>query len=391
MVFEATEALVEAAAFLSAALNLWQWCSAARFPIHQRTPVSPMLPPVSLLKPLKGCDSETKSCLESWFTQDYPEFELLFGVADLDDPVCAIVQELQRKYPRVPCRLVGCDMSAGPNRKVAKLAALEPLARHRVLVVSDADVSAPPDFLKQVAPRLLDEKIGLVNCFYSLANPANLAMRWEALTVDADFWSHVLQAQTLGPLEFALGAAMAMRRDELCRIGGFAKLAGFLADDYQLGSLIAGAGCKIELSPIVVECRDAPMDFVQVWRHQTRWARTIRVCEPVPFFLSILSNATLWPLAWLAFNPSLGALLCVSAMAAVRVLTSCHLQTRMTRNRNHWPYAWLAPVKDILHLFLWALAFVGSDVSWRGQTFRVTRGGKLVNRAATAWQEASVS
>ncbi len=389
MLFEATGAL----AAISACLSLWQWGAALRFPLHRRKPLSRDLPPVTLLKPLNGCDDETRGCLESWFAQDYPDFEILFGVASNDDPVCQVVRDLQAKYPRIHSKLVVCNLSAGPNRKAAKLAVLETLARRQFIVVSDADVRAPADFLQQTVPSLLHEKTGLVNCFYFLANPSNIAMRWEALAVNADFWSYVLQSKSLKPMDFGLGAVMAVRRNFLVRVGGFRRLASFLADDYHLGSQIARAGGKIEITPLVVECRDAQLSFKQVWHHQLRWARTIRVCQPLPFFFSILGNATLWPVIWLAANPKPWVLLATSLLILMRVLMAGHLQSRLTQKNEHWRYAWLAPVKDLLHFLLWAASFGGNHVSWRGQTFRVTKAGRLIHRpaAAATLQEASAS
>ena len=189
-----------------------------------------------------------------------------------------------------------------------------------MILVSDADVRVPPDFLANIVAPLRDESwadsplpadgahgvtrpnVGLVNCFYRLANPSTTAMRWEAVAINADFWSQVLQSQSLKPLDFALGAAMLVRREALAEIGGFQSLADCLADDYQLGHRIAKNGHRIALCPVVAECWDAPMNWRDVWKHQLRWARTIRVCQPLPYFFSILSNATLWPLLWLAWH-----------------------------------------------------------------------------------------
>ncbi len=144
---------------------------------------------------------------------------------------------------------------------------------------------------------------GLVCCFYRLANPTTLAMHWEAVAINADFWSQVLQSRSLKPIDFALGAVMATRREQLAEIGGFAPLVDCLADDYQLGNRIVRRGYSIALSPVVVECRSASMGWAAVWKHQLRWARTIRVCQPAPYFFSLLSNATLWPLLWLILKP----------------------------------------------------------------------------------------
>src|SRR5206468_2110374 len=130
--------------------------------------------------------------------------------------------------------------------------------RDRVIIISDADVHVPPDLLANVVAPLCDEGVGLVSCFYRLAYPATLAMQFEAIAINADFWSQVLQAQSLKPLDFALGAVMATTRRRLESIGGFEVLVDFLADDYQLGNLIARKGGRVLLSPVVVECRESP-------------------------------------------------------------------------------------------------------------------------------------
>ncbi|MEO6182472.1 MAG: glycosyltransferase, partial [Verrucomicrobiota bacterium] len=271
-------------AVLSCGLVLWQWLAALRFPLHQRVAEKQFFPPVTLLKPLKDCDAETKRCLQSWFAQDYDgPVQILFGVASQDDPVCELVRQLHSENPQVEAALIVCAESLGPNAKISTLIQLEKIARHEVVVISDADVCVSQDFLANAVQPLADEKVGLVNCFYRLANPSTIAMHWEAIAINADFWSQVLQSQTLKPLDFALGAAMATRRAQLKQIGGFESLVDFLADDYQLGNKIARTGKQIVLSPVVVECWEAPMNWKRVWVHQLRWARTIRVCQPAPF------------------------------------------------------------------------------------------------------------
>ena len=445
-------------ALLSLALTLWQWVVARRFPLHRRVPApaSPpdprrsqreealrssaarstlhAQPPLTLLKPLRGVDSSTEACLRSWFTQQYSgPIQILFGVAAPNDPVCGTVRKLMREFPGRKVQLVVGPPPPGANAKVAKLVELKRLARHDLLVISDADVLVPPDFLANiVAPlcevhqsqpredgsdgmfparvaadgsrrylqgrenaptavggyaRLTEQTCGLVCCFYRLANPTTLAMQWEAIAINADFWSQVLQSRSLKPIDFALGAAMATRRRQLEEIGGFAPLVNCLADDYQLGNRIARRGHPIVLSPVVVECWSAPMGWAAVWKHQLRWARTIRVCQPAPYFFSLVSNTTLWPLLWLMVKPGAaslaGALFCV----LVRVLTAVDLQRRLNQNARPpgpqpssqapWRYAWLIPVKDLLQVALWVLAFLGNRVEWRGQRMRLRPDGTL--------------
>ena len=414
-----------ALALLSFALTLWQWLVARRFPLHQRVAESPMPPdprrsrreealtssaqpstlnphpPLTLLKPLKGRDASTEDCLRSWFSQHYTgPTQILFGVAAADDPVCGLVRKLVQDFPGSDAQLVAGTPLPGANAKVAKLVELERLAKHDLLVISDADVGVPPDFLANIVAPLREAPLarpmgeglgvracGLVCCFYRLANPTTLAMQWEAIAINADFWSQVLQSRSLKPLDFALGAVMATRRQQLTEIGGFAPLVDCLADDYQLGNRIARRGHPIALSPIVVECWSAPMGWAAVWKHQLRWARTIRVCQSVPYFFSLLSNATLWPLLWLIVRAGptslAGALVC----CLVRILTALDLQQRLNQNprppapqrssQAPWRYAWLIPVKDLLQAALWLLAFLGNRIEWRGQRMRLRPDGTL--------------
>ncbi len=348
-------------------------------------------PGITLLKPLKGCDATTADSLESWFKQIYTgPTQILFGVANHADPVCQIVSELQQKYPAVDAELVICRVAGHTNAKVSKLVQLEKLARHGLILISDADVRVPSDFLANFVAPLRDEEVGLVNCFYRLANPVNTAMRCEAVAVNADFWSQVLQSKTLGPLDFALGAAILLRRESLAKIGGFEALANCLADDYQLGNRIFKNGHQIALCPVVIECWDAPMSWEQVWKHQVRWARTIRVCQPTPYFFSILANATLWPLLWffasLATTDTLSLPLTALAFLLARIVLAQKLQRYFTPGRRLISNAWLVPVKDLLQTAIWMSAFAGNTVEWRGRKMKLRRDGTLIEKTQPVWQ-----
>jgi ceramide glucosyltransferase len=457
-------------ALLSLALTLWQWLVARRFPLHERLrapspppqtgagpdPAGPQvsfsqlstlnsqLPPVTLLKPLKGCDEATENCLRSWLAQDYAgPVQVLFGVASAQDPVCEIVRKLLKEFPAHDAQLVVCGPSLGANAKVSKLVELERLAKHELLVISDADVRVPPDLLTNVVAPLLEgcpvplshppapitsgmgeglgvragllpqlstlnsqltsemRACGLVTCFYRLANPTTLAMRWEAVAINADFWSQVLQSCSLKPMDFALGAVMATRRKQLQEIGGFAVLVDCLADDYQLGNRLARRGYGIAISPVVVECWSAPMGWAAVWKHQLRWARTIRICQPVPYFFSILSNATLWPLLSLAARPSVLPLALAALCLAVRIATALHLQHRLACSPLPPPVSsfklqvssfkfhpsptispwYLILLKDLLQSILWLLAFLGNRIEWRGERLQLRRDGTLARQS----------
>ena len=393
-------------ACLSLVLLLWQWLAARRFPLHERVGNLSFAPAVTVLKPLKGADAHTENCLRSWFAQEYSgPIQILLGVHSADDPACAVIKQLLAEFQNRDAQLVLTPAQLGTNGKVSNLAQLVKHAKHEVLVISDADVWVPADFLVEAVRALAPQRqvgrvtpcapghdvvaggahgvtrptndVGLVNFFYRLANPTTLAMQWEAIAINADFWSQVLQSKSLKPLDFALGAVMVTRRKNLDEIGGFESLADCLADDYQLGNRIARQGHRIELCPVVVECWDPPQTFKSVWKHQLRWARTVRVCQPAPYFFSILSNPTFWPLLWLALVPSPLAAGFFALSLLIRALLTENLQRRLTNKPTGvWPA--LAPVKDLLQFVIWLGAFAGNTIEWRGQRFQLRKDGTLV-------------
>lgn len=369
-------------AALSLLLVLWQWLAARSFPLHQSVAVAGFSPGISILKPLYGCDDTTRESLQSWFRQTYDgPWQIWFGVSAASDPVCDLVRQLIAEHPQCRAQLVICENLTGANAKLAKLARLQPLAEYDLILVSDADVRVPPGFVGQFAALLHDPQTALATCVYRLANPTTLAMQWEAVCINADFWSQVLQSQTLQPLDFALGAAVLVRRQALAEVGGFAALTGCLADDYQLGHRLAARGHRLVLSPVVVECWHQEMSWRQVWQHQLRWARTIRVCQPVPYFLSLLSNATLWAGLWLACSLAVtgSAIAAGTAIAflLLRILLAQSLQRRFTPGRKLVAPAWLVPVKDALQVALWCGAFTGNSVEWRGKKLRLLPDGTV--------------
>ena len=178
-------------------------------------------------------------------------------------------------------------------------------------------------------------------------------------------------------MDFAMGAVMATTKGWLEKIGAFASLVDYLADDYQLGNKIARSGGRIVICPVVVECHSATLGWRAVWEHQKRWARTIRVCQPVPYFFSKLSNATFWPLLWIVCDPGPRSYLFGAGCLLVRMSAAWYCERKLTKH-SRLSSLWLAPVKDILQLAIWALAFTGNRITWRGHEFKVQPTGKLV-------------
>ncbi|MCB1127223.1 MAG: glycosyltransferase [Verrucomicrobiae bacterium] len=172
---------------------------------------------------------------------------------------------------------------------------------------------------------------------------------------------------------------MTVRRTAVEAIGGLGELADYLADDYELGRRVAHSGGRIELCPVAVDCCNAPHGWGEVWRHQLRWSRTIRACQPLAYGASIISNVTLWALMWVALAPGFPAGLGAAACLLMRLLTAFDNQRRLGQSAAHIRWVWLAPLKDLCQAAWWALAFLGNRVEWRGRHFRVTRAGRLVS------------
>ena len=255
-------------------------------------------PPVSVLKPLKGIDPEIWESFCSHCEQDYPDYQLIFGVSDAQDPAAGVVRRLQEKYPQRQIELVVCDRDLGTNPKVSNLAQMLPAARHEVLLVNDSDIRVPPDYLRRVIAPLADDSVGLVTCLYRAVAGRTLGSRLEALSVSTDFVPGVLSARFLEKgLRFGLGSTLAFRRHDLEKIGGFEGLADYLADDYELGRRMAGMGKRVELSEVVVDTFLPAYSLRQFFEHQMRWSRTIRDARRWGYVGVLLTFGLPWALA----------------------------------------------------------------------------------------------
>src|SRR5262249_48277512 len=232
---------------------------------------------VSILKPLRGTDPEMYGSFRSHCLQDYPHYEIIFGVSDANDPAIELVNRLQGEFPQSAIRLIICDENLGANTKVSNLAQMARQARHDIFVVNDSDIRVDSDYLRRILAPLGDPETGLVTCLYRGVANSSLGARLEALGIGTDFAAGVLVAQTIeNGIRFGLGSTLAFRRRDLQAIGGFEAIADYLADDYQLGSRIAALGLKVTLSDLVVDTFLPRYTFRGFVDHQLRWARTVR-------------------------------------------------------------------------------------------------------------------
>jgi ceramide glucosyltransferase len=334
---------------------------------------SPSYPPVSILKPVRGRGPGFYEAIRSHALIDYPQFEILFGMNQPDDPAREDVARLAAEFPEHAIRLVVCPRKL-PNGKVAVLADLAREARYPVLVINDGDILVERDYLRAVVPPLdAVPQAGLSTCLYR-ARGATFPARWEALGIATEFAPSVLVARCIGVAEFALGSTMVLRAADLARIGGFEAIGDYLADDYQLGRRITELGYRIVLARAVVETRLSGETWSDVWRHQLRWARTIRVSRPSGYFGYVITNASVWS----ALAAAAGAWPVAAACLAVRMLAGVVTGVLVLGDGDVARRWFLMPLRDLWGFAVWLAGTVGSTVEWQGEKLRLDKEGRII-------------
>ena len=333
---------------------------------------------VSILKPAYGAGPDFVENLRSHAAQDYPEFEILVGVDAQDAPARDAVLQLRREFPERRIAAVVCPKpDAGVNPKIAVLEVLGKRAAHRVWVVSDADIEAPPGWLAALAADLECPGVGLVTCLYGAERGPGPASLLEALWIDAEFAGQVLLARAAQGLRFALGAAMAFRRDDFEKVGGCGALKQFLGDDYILGEKFWQAGFRVLLSRAAVTTHLPRYGLAAAWAHRLRWARTIRAQRPTGHCGLCLTFGAVWALAALAAAP---AELWPAASAALALRGfAASSSARTVGRRLSAVHLLLLPVVDCCALLAWLGSFASRNVTWAGRQFRLGRKGRIVS------------
>ena len=276
------------------AMSLW---AALRFVTersHEKS--SNFTPPVSILRSVKGLDPQMELAFRSHCLLDYGEYEVLFGVSDLNDPALQLLEKIREEFPRCQMRVVHCPQVLGLNGKVSNLAQMLPQARFEHILINDSDIVVPRDYLRQVMAPFADPGVGMVTTLYRGMAGKTLPSRLEGLGLSTDFAGGVLVARALeGGIRFALGATMATTKTVLRKIGGLEPITDCLADDYELGARIAAAGYKVELADTVVGTALHNYGFRDFWAHQLRWARNVKDRRSAQYFGLIASFALIWP------------------------------------------------------------------------------------------------
>lgn len=351
----------------------------ARAFLKRRSTAQTFTPPVSILKPLKGTDPGMYESFRSHCLQAYPEYEIIFGLSDPNDPALELVRRVQSEFPRVPTRIVLCTRILGTNVKVSNLVQMLNEAIYEHIVVNDSDIRVPGDYLRRVLAPMADPKVGLVTCLYRGIPGRSLGSRLEAIGIESDFMGGVLAARTLEHgIRFGLGSTLALSKSVLREIGGLEPLLDYLADDYELGARVAATGREVALADVVVETHLPDYKFVPFFRHQLRWARTIRDKRRWGYAGLLFTFGLTWALLAVIFSfGAWQAWLLLLIVAARRFSAAAFLCTRVLRDRRILRDFWLIPLRDVIAVLVWLASFAGRTVSWRGHSF-LLKNGKLV-------------
>ena len=354
-----------------------------RLRLQEHTALGVSLPPVSILKPLKGMDPQIYESFRSHCDQDYPEeYEIIFGVSEPDDPAVAIVRRLQQEFPQKRIELIVCSERLGVNVKVSNLVQMLRSARYDTLLVNDSDIRVDPSYLRRVVTPLNNPRIGMVTCLYRGIATATLGSCLEALGISTDFAPGVLVARSMeGGVRFGLGSTLVFRRRELQAIGGFEALLDYLADDYELGKRIHDLGRRVELSETVVETFLPAYSLTNFFQHQLRWGRAIRDSRRGGYIGLLFTFGLPWSLlAAIANYREIWAWVLLAVVAILRAVVALVVGGRVLGDQQVLGWLFILPLRDLLAVLVWIASFGGNTINWRGDAFTL-KNGRLVQRS----------
>jgi ceramide glucosyltransferase len=363
--------------------------AAARFGLRKRREdraETTFLPPVSVLKPLHGTESGMERNLESFFEQDYPEFELLFCARHETDEALRLARQVGERYPQVDARYVTCGEPEPKfhNAKVYSLAKLDSVARHELFITSDADVRVTPDYLRRMVQNLKDPQVGLASSVYlgttDKGRNAGFSSQLDAVGKSVEMTSGVLVADMLEGTKFALGATMAVRKQSFQEVGGFEELGQFYADDFVLGSRLAAQGTGVRLASHVIRLMVQDTPFLLSFRNQLRWMQSTRRSRPLGHLGTGLTFAVPFGLLGLLWGLLSGHALLGMIWLAAMVLNRWLQAGAVLRVMGDEGWAWgmlIFPLRDLLGSVLWLGSYGGDRFYYRGKIYRLKDGGRV--------------
>jgi ceramide glucosyltransferase len=333
--------------------------------------------------------------------QDYPEYEIVFGVSDPDDPAVEAVQQLIREFPQCRIHLMVCPEVLGNNRKTSNLAQMLSLAKYDHILINDSDIFVTSDYLRRVMAPFGEPRVGMVTCPYRGIAAETLGSKLESAGISTDFIAGVLAARQIeGGIHFGLGSTLAVTRTALDAIGGLRPLVDYLADDFELGSRIAKAGFEVVLADIVVETHLPAYSFREFFEHQMRWARSTRDSRRFGYIGLLMTFGLPWAIISVALTSGAWWSWCILAMAtALRAAVALKVGVGVVHDRAVWRHLWLLPLRDLVAFWVWFASFADNKVHWRGDVFLLEngkirpvhpRGEKLVSAAEPEQDKVSV-
>lgn len=331
------------------------------------------LPPVSILKPLFGVDPGLEDHLRSFFEQRYPDFEILFAVRHADDPAVAVAERVSAQFPRLLSRLIVTGEPPYPNAKVFSLSHMVAAAHHDILVMADSDVQVTPYLLMTLASEFQDARTGVVTCPYRAAPGPSFWSRLEGISLNTEFLAGVLVARWMEGMRFALGPALAARRQTLAEIGGFDAVKDYLSEDFVIGKLAAEKGWHVVLSSYVIDHHIGSQPLGANLRHRLRWNRGTRRSRPWGYVGQVFTNPLPLALLLFALKPAWWPVLLVTA--TLRIADAWATAGRILRDPLTRRWWWQVPLADIAGFLLWLAAFYGNTIVWRGRKYALLRDG----------------
>lgn len=333
--------------------------------------------PISIIKPICGLDTGTYENFASFCRQDYPSYQIIFGVYDSQDPCIEVVKQIMRDFPEVDIELVVSDRLIGTNYKVSNLSNILTKAKHPILVIADSDVRVGPDYLRRITQPLQDPRVGVVTCLFRPVVSGWVA-HLEAVGISTDYLAGVLVANSLQGMTFALGPTVVIRRAILDEIGGFEAISNYLADDFQIGNLTFKAGYKIVLSDYIIDQFITTNSITDLINRQIRWHLCTRVSRPWGYVGLLFTYGIVT--SFLALIITIGAKIALIGFliaSFARLAMGWMVGAIVLQDRVAQRLLWLVPLRDFVSFGLWCYGFVWDSIQWRGRRMKLLKNGKL--------------
>ncbi|HVA66234.1 MAG TPA: glycosyltransferase [Elusimicrobiota bacterium] len=338
-------------------------------------------PSVAILKPIKGLDRRLYENLASFFRQNYPGYRIYFTLGNEADPARPVIERVCRDFPDIPSEIIVSKKSPGCNPKINSLAGAEDRLEADMIIMADSDIRVAPDFIRRCVAPFRDPDVGLASCFYRIAAPSNPWERLEALSVNCQFLPQALAAASFG-MTFAMGAAIAVRAEAFRKIGGFKSLSNHLAEDFLLGRLIEGAGYTVAFSSSAIESVPHLARFSDYLRHQERWARTIRLCQPSGYLGTfLLQGVSLLTLKIALLGASLPATALAGAVLLAKAAGTSMLSVAAFDSPPSLKTLFLLPLGEWMGFYAWFQGWKSTPVVWRGNSYEIGTHGRLLPSA----------